>query len=495
MKNKQGLAAFYLLPRLQDILFISLLLFVCSQGFRLLNGDGDLGRHITIGNYILDHWTIPTRYIFTHTLAGAEFVPHEWLTGVVFALANRLLGLDGTVLVAGIVIASAFTIVYKQTVDRGVFRLVALPVIALAALASFLHWLVRPHIFSYLFIAVWILVLENAVNNKKRNFWSLPVIMLMWANAHGGFFLGFLILGTYFAGWLWEFWKGQATRETGIYLAVTGILSFIVSFINPVGVHLWVTSAGLIGKDFIINNTSEYLSPNFHITSTWPFLIMATSTLMFSWNNRKLRMHELLLLSGFTILSLYMARNIPLYAVITAPYLGMVMQPAFDPFERLKKTNDSLSNVEANLKGVFFPVLGILLVVAAFLSNIRLDVWQKGNVIDSSRFPVEAVNWLEEHPQDGKMFNEFIWGGYLLYRLWPEQTIYMDGTTDFYGEAFTREYAGVISMQDGWPDTLKKYDVSWAILPSARPLTQAIQDELGWQVIYQDDTATIIRIP
>jgi hypothetical protein len=190
-----------------------------------------------------------------------------------------------------------------------------------------------------------------------------------------------------------------------------------------------------------------------------------------------------------------MARNIPLYAVITAPYLGMVMQPAFDPFERLKKVNNSLSNVEANLRGVLFPVLGVILVIAAFISNIRLDVWQKGNVIDASRFPVEAVNWLETHPQNGKMFNEFIWGGYLLYRLWPEQTIYMDGTTDFYGEAFTREYAGVVSMQPGWQDTLKKYDVSWAILPPARPLTQALHNELGWQVIYQDDTATIIRKP
>jgi len=495
MKQRSGSITPYLLPRLQDILFIGLLFFVCTQGFRMLNGDGDLGRHITIGNYILDTGAIPTRDIFTHTMTGEEFVPHEWLAGVIFALATRLLGLSGDVLVAGIIIAFAFTIVYKQTIDRGVFRLVAMLITALAALASFLHWLVRPHIFSFLFIVVWISLLEAVVKKDKKNLWALPVIMLIWANTHGGFFLGFLILGTYFAGWAWEYWKGQATKETGIFLLVTGALSFAVSFINPAGTHLWITSAGLIGKSFIINNTSEYLSPNFHITSTWPFLAMLTLIFLFSWNNQKLRMHELMLMAGFTILSLYMGRNISLFAIITAPYLGMVIQPALDGIERLKKTDESLVSVEANLKGIFFPVLAVILITVAFLSNVRLDVWQKGNIHDASRFPVDAVNWLEENPQDGNMLNEFIWGGYLLYRMWPEQHIYMDGTTDFYGDAFTREYAELISMRNGWQDTLKKYDISWAILPSDRPLIQALKDELGWQIIYQDATATIIRKP
>jgi hypothetical protein len=494
MQQKPGIIS-YFLPRLQDLFFIGILFFVCTQGFRLLNGDGDLGRHITIGNYVLDHWAVPTRDIFSHTMTGQPLVPHEWLAGVIFALATRLLGLNGDVLVTGILIASAFTIVYKQTVDRGVFRLVALFIVAWAALASFLHWLVRPHVFSFLFIAVWTLILEAAVNNKKRNLWPLPIIMLIWANTHGGFFLGFLILGAYFAGWIWEYWHGQATKETGIFLASVGILSFAASFINPAGSHLWITSAGLIGKSFIINNTSEYLPPNFHITSTWPFLAMLVAGLIFSWNNKLLRMHELFLLSGWTILSLYMARNIPLYAIVTAPYLGAVIQPALNSFPRLQKINESLLNVEVNLKGIFFPVLAVILITVGFLSNMRFDVNQRGNIHDSSRFPVEAVNWLEKHPQSGHMFNEFIWGGYLLYRLWPEQTIYMDGTTDFYGEAFTREYAGVISMQNGWQDTLKKYDVSWAILPSNRPLIQALQNDLGWQIVYQDSTATIIRKP
>jgi hypothetical protein len=159
--------------------------------------------------------------------------------------------------------------------------------------------------------------------------------------------------------------------------------------------------------------------------------------------------------------------------------------------------NVAITNIEVSLqlRGFVFPVLATMLIGIALTSGVRFDPAQKGNQHDAAKFPVEAVNWLKENPQQGNMFNEFIWGGYLLYRLWPEQSIYMDGTTDFYGEAFTREYASVISMQDGWQDTIKKYDVSWAILPSGRPLIQALESELGWQIIYQDTTATIIRSP
>jgi len=192
-----------------------------------------------------------------------------------------------------------------------------------------------------------------------------------------------------------------------------------------------------------------------------------------------------------------MARNIPLYAIITAPYLGFLLQPVLTELKFLNRINDAITNVEIGqqLKGFVYPVLAVLLIGYAFMSGVRFDLAQKGNQHDAAKFPVDAVNWLESNPQDGNMFNEFVWGGYLLYRLWPEQNIYIDGTTDFYGEAFTREYAKVVSLSDGWQATLEKYDVSWAIMPTGRPLVKALESELGWHIIYQDPTATIIRKP
>lgn len=93
------------------------------------------------------------------------------------------------------------------------------------------------------------------------------------------------------------------------------------------------------------------------------------------------------------------------------------------------------------------------------------------------------------------MFNNFIWGGYLLYRLWPEQTVFIDGQTDFYGEALTREYTQVMTLAAGWESVLEKYDVSWVIVQSDKPLVKALQEETRWTVVYQDTTATILHEP
>jgi hypothetical protein len=116
----------------------------------------------------------------------------------------------------------------------------------------------------------------------------------------------------------------------------------------------------------------------------------------------------------------------------------------------------------------------------------------QGNVFDRHFFPVEAVSWLENHPQDGHMFNEFDWGGYLLLRLWPDQQIFMDGHTHIYGEALTREYEQVLTLSTDWEDILQKYDVDWVIMRSDVPLTKALSALNDWETVYEDSTAIIL---
>src|ERR1051325_19105 len=118
----------YIFPRLQDAIFVGALIAVVSQGFFLLNGDGDLGRHLTIGNYILDNLKIPTQDLFSHTMQGKPLVPHEWLAEVGFSLVNGFIGLDGVVLLIALLIATTFTLAYREMLRRNVSRLVAIAV-------------------------------------------------------------------------------------------------------------------------------------------------------------------------------------------------------------------------------------------------------------------------------------------------------------------------------------------------------------------------------
>jgi hypothetical protein len=107
---------------------------------------------------------------------------------------------------------------------------------------------------------------------------------------------------------------------------------------------------------------------------------------------------------------------------------------------------------------------------------------------------VNAVNFIRANGIEGNMFNQFNWGGYLLYRLWPEQMVFIDGQTDFYGEALSREYVQVESLQPGWENVLSKYNVSWVVTQNDQPFENALLED-GWDVLYEDNTAVILRKP
>ena len=269
MSPKSTLITFFL-PKLDATLFCILFLSILLLGPQMLNIDGDLGRHITIGNYILHHLEIPLRDLFSHTMTGEPVIPHEWLAQIAFSFVNRWLGLNGVVLLTAIIIASTFTLTYREMLRQNVYRSLALGLTLLAAYASSLHWLTRPHIFTFLFTAIWAYLLENG----RSKFWVFPLIMLLWVNTHGAFIVGFVILGGHVAGWLWDYMHKQAAWDRLKKLALIGGLSFAVTLINPVGWKLWDLSVGYLGNRYLVDHTVEYQSPNFHDLSTWPFLLL-----------------------------------------------------------------------------------------------------------------------------------------------------------------------------------------------------------------------------
>ena len=213
---------------------------------------------------------------------------------------------------------------------------------------------------------------------------------------------------------------------------------------------------------------------------------------------RKLRAHEAFLLAGWSALGLYSERNIPLFAIVTAPYLGYMFQPVFDKLSLSDRVEQAISSVEKQLAGNPFvlPVLASLLMGFLMVRGYPVDSTGLNYRYDPEKFPVEAADWLEDHPQDGTMFNQFGWGGYVLYRLWPQQRVFIDGQTDFYGEALTLDYVAVTYLREGWQEVLVRYAVDWALIGADETaLSEALQSELGWRILHADNTAVILRRP
>lgn len=509
--NQRSMAR-YLLPRQADVIFIALFVGVIALGPRLMNMDGDLGRHLTIGSYILDELTIPTRDIFSFTMNGMHLTPHEWLAQVLFALSNRIAGLDGVVLLSALVLAVTFTIVYQQSLTRSRSVLVSLGITVLAAATASVHWLARPHIFTLLFTVLWVSELEKWRLEKKWHWWTLPLIMLIWVNFHGAFIVGILIwfiylVGSWLSGLIFTETE-KASDDLGIHpapgashlkrLLEVGVLVFLVTLINPAGWRVWGTTFGFLQNQYLVSHTVEYQSPNFQVSSFWPFLIMiCLSIFLVGINRRRLPLVSVFLIVAWTAFGLISARNIAIYALVTAPIMAGIAATIYRDnaiFSRLAGFDERLFSVDEKLLGNLWPLLFTFLVVFVVILGAIRGVNIGRNRFSEHVFPVEAVDWIENHPPSEATFNYFPWGGYLLYRSWPDHLVFIDGQTDFYGERLTREYEKVLTLAEGWDEVLHKYRVNRVLMPTDSDLVIALSQADDWNVVYQDSTATVLDL-
>ena len=269
----------YLMPNFNNIVWLVTFFGVLLRGRNMMNGDGDLARHLTVGKYILDHGQVPLIDLFSHTMQGEVLTPYEWLSQITFALINRFFGLNGVIIFSALIISITFYLLFKWTRSLCKTLFIPLMVIFLAILTASSHWLSRPHIFTFLFLTLWIIILNNLYQGKSNRWWLLPILMLFWVNFHGGFLAGFFTWFAYGVGIGWDTIREKRPENKFLppyfwrnYL-LGGVSSFIVSFIHPSGIDLWRIVVGHIGNNYIMDITDEFKSPNFHLSFTWPFLI------------------------------------------------------------------------------------------------------------------------------------------------------------------------------------------------------------------------------
>jgi hypothetical protein len=481
----------YALPRLHDIIFLSIFIAVLFLGPRMLNTDGDLPRHLLMGKIVLETRSIPTKDIFSHVYLGQPLTPHEWLSGVIFYIFYSFLGLNGVVILAAILLATTFTLVYSNAAITSGVKLPTFFLTFWGAAVSSLHWIARPHLFSMLFLAIFLISAEKVQRKESQNIWVFPVVMLIWGNLHGEFIAGFLVLAAYSAGWLWNYilHREVTSVDLGKRFGLAMLFSFLATLINPVGLSTWKTVMSYLGNRYLMSHIIETNPPNFSQNSFLVLLgLLVFSIFLLSINKERLSTAQGIALAGFSAMVLVSARNVHLYGVAAPLLLAATLKGTID-FPPLKHIENILSGVEAQIRGFFWPVATVLILGLLTISGFT----GIENRFNPKTFPIEALNWLEEHPQSGKMFNSFDWGGYILWRLWPEQLPFIDSQTDVRGDV-TKEYEKVLNLTDDWQSTLNKYNVSWAIIPQDWALTQALKTE-GWTPLYQDNTAAILHKP
>lgn len=477
-----------LLPRPSALIFILLFLAGLASGPQMLNTDGDLPRHLLMGKYVLEHGSAPTNEVFAYPYAGREYVPHEWLAGVVYYLAYVWFDLDGVVLLAGILIATTFTLIFIRALTNSNEHLLAFLIVLLGAVVSSIHWVVRPHLFTMVFLAIWLIGLDRLNRGKTVKWWAFPMLMLAWANMHAEYIIGFLVLLAYLAGSIWSFWSARdefgPTKIRMLFLIL--VTSLIASLVNPTGYKAWTTIAGYVNNEYLMSRISETRPPDLLASDSLPLvLLLAFAVFLFLRRKEAFKPADMLVIGGIGFMSVVSTRNAHLFGVVAPLVLSHGLKGIQVP-QSFQNVGQMFARLDNRGQGTLFPMLLIVLFGASLLA-IRPRMY---NQFDPDVFPVDAVEWLENHPQTGNMFNAFDWGGYILLHLWPSQTVFIESQTDTNGE-LTRSYERVVTQEPGWESVFLTYEVTWAIIPPDWPLTRELRS-MGWTAAYEDTTAVIL---
>lgn len=491
-----------LLPTLGGLLFLLAYAFTLFiRGGSLFAGDGDPGRHIRLGRYILEHVSIPRVDLFSHTMQGQRFIPFEWLSEVIFAAADAWGGLAGVAILTALLFAGTVFLTYLAIRRSGVPTFVAAGFGVLALFLQAIHLHPRPHMFTTAFVAVFSLVLLEVRGGASRRWLvALPIVMAVWVNLHGGFLVGFILVAAFGADALWNAWRDPRSVEARrhvVGMVCVLLVCFGVSFLNPAGWELWPHTTGYLRETYLVDFTQEYKSPDFHDTLIKSFLVtLLLGTTILALLRSGIEVLGLGLWLLFAAFGLHSVRNVPLFAVVCMPWLArwsMALLRQEEPFRRrvtgFLRWTAEVDRTEARLPGWPITILGCLLMSKVALEPASRDVFS----FDSEVFPVAAVQELKASGfvPPGPVYNEFIWGGYLLYA-WPEVPVFIDGQTDFYGEELTREYRSVRFLQPGWEESLRKRGIAWVMVPPEAPLAAGLRLLGGWESVYSDETATVL---
>ena len=505
-----------LMPSLSDLAFLTpiLVLFWCTTGVGWLLTDSDTGWHIRTGEWILKNFRVPTIDMFSFTKAGEPWFAWEWFSDVMIALAHELGGLGGVVLLSLLILGATSLCVYKNTLEQSGQRVIAIVLTGLAMAVSTIHWLARPHLVTPLFVAVFCRVLSRAERRQGSVVLSvLPLFTALWVDLHGGFFVGIALLITYAIGAAGEELVHGTRRNAWVrartYLLTAGACA-IASLVNPYGYRLHVHVAEYLGASFYVQRISEFQSIDFHsFTAAYFETLLVLAIAAAVWHLSAGRLVHVLLLLSWSHLALFAARNIPIFAVVSAPSIGLAMREwlerlgSVSSLPWLRTFSTSLAEVDAGLRTIagndkrtrwhlvpcaVFLALALLLNHPDGMKPFRAE-------FDPKRFPANATTFLshEESGQPTRVYASWQWGGYLIYRLWPTLTVFDDGRTDFYGPAFVEEGLRAWEARPDWADILTRYRVNAALLPVDSALATVLRQREDWKPVYEDRVAVLFR--
>ncbi len=470
-------------------LMATLLVGVALVGAQSRLIDPDTWWHVTVGEQILKTHTWPVADTYSFTARGAGWIAYEWLGGVFLALAARAGGLVGLALFQKALVA-VFTLLlyyygYLKSGNSKAACIAATLVLPVAPVAFTL----RPQLFGYIFLVLTMICLERFRQGHARALWFLPPLFMVWANTHGTFTFGLVVIGLYWIAGLVNFSAGRLvaerlTERQRVQLLLTFLLCTLALLVTPYGSQIAAYPIEMAtAQPLNIANIQEW-QPLSLSNPVGMFMLLFAAALFLAQVVLRLtyRVEEMaLLLFAFYVSCAHM-RFAMLFVIFVAPIVAAILArwtPSYDQAKDRYLLNLAL----------------IAIVILAFVKFHPTRHELETSV--AADYPSGAVQYLRQHPEPVGMFNEYGWGGYLISQLGSQHQVFIDGRADLY------EYSGVFpdymviaAAQGDALRMLARHNIHSCLVRHGNPLEAMLAGSSDWKQVYSDDLSVIfIRAP
>ena len=456
--------------------------------------DPDLWWHLRTGQWIVETGHVPHFDPFSFTRAGHPWVSHEWLSEVVFYELWKHGSSVALIVFSAIITSAGFMLLYLRCPGKRHWAAAATAFGALAAAAS---WGVRPQMFTFTLASLLLWLIAAAEDRPRLLLW-IPPLFLLWLNLHAGFALGPALLLAYGAGLLLETAVGSTPwpQARPILLRVLLLLLVCLALVplNPSGAQLYRYPFDTLRSPGMRSFIGEWHSPDFHDWLYRPFLLawLLLLTALASFRSRpRGRVLVPLLLTSFAALDA--VRHIPIFVLVALPVLAAALPVAGgDRAERphVAKNARRAAPISSRFRPVFNWAVVILMAVLALVKWSSLARNQDAR--EREQFPQTAVAFLRASDPPRRILVYYDWGGYAIWKLYPEYRVFVDGRADLYGDDLLHQFESAVLLRTGWRDILDRWKVEAILVPPSSALAQALLVDADWHAAFSDSKAILL---
>jgi hypothetical protein len=438
--------------------------------------SADFWWHLRSGQLLYAAHAIPRSDPFSFTVAGQRWIAHEWLSELLLYAAYHFGGYATLLVLFALITAAAYWLAFRSAEGALYARI---PALALAVWAAHPTFLVRPQAYTLLLFSLFRFVLEG---HRRSGSWrpllSLPLLTILWVNLHGGYILGPAVILLFLAGSMLDALADARARQSLVpraaHLGAAALACLLVVPLNPNGVRLYTYPFETLRSHVMQTHLMEWLPPDPHQRLFFPFfLLLALTVLALVLRRQTLRPGELLFVAFFAGAALHSMRHIALFSVACIPLLSG-WRPARAPWR------------------IPLPVRFAALALLVLVCGWRLHTSIAGAAtFERTRFPADAVTFLQRSHPAGQIFNAYSFGGYLLWRLYPDYRVYVDGRADLYGDPFLARFIELYEAQVDPQPEFHRRDIRTVLVEPGTPLAGLLNITRGWRKVYQDSLAVI----